>query len=93
MGLLTLALVLPQARQAHGGAEFRGFGTLIDAIYSSPYRRAVDTIAVCARQIGRMIESVGGLRERLLAPGLLPNWRGLQALRSVIFICRSRAAS
>jgi 2,3-bisphosphoglycerate-dependent phosphoglycerate mutase len=45
------------------------------AIYSSPYPRAVQTVEPLARQSGLAIEIVDDLRERLLSPGPLPDWR------------------
>ena len=46
-----------------------------DAIYSSPYPRAVQTVEPFARRVGSEISLVDDLRERLLSPGALPDWR------------------
>ncbi len=55
-------------RQIHGS-------TRIDAAYSSPYLRARQTIEPIARARGLSIETADDLRERLLSPADLPNWR------------------
>ena len=47
----------------------------IDAAYSSPYARARQTIEPIARARGLAIETVDDLRERLLSPAELPDWR------------------
>jgi 2,3-bisphosphoglycerate-dependent phosphoglycerate mutase len=49
--------------------------TRIDAAYSSPYIRARQTIEPIARARGLTIETVDDLRERLLSPVELPDWR------------------
>ena len=49
--------------------------TRIDAAYSSPYLRARQTIEPIARARGLAIETVDDLRERLLSPADLPDWR------------------
>ena len=47
----------------------------VAAIYSSPYPRAVQTVEPLARRLGLEISPVDNLRERLLSPGALPDWR------------------
>ena len=47
----------------------------IDAVYSSPYLRARQTIEPIAQPHGLAIETVEDLRERLLSPVDLPDWR------------------
>ena len=47
----------------------------IDAAYSSPYIRARQTIEPIAKARGLTIETINDLRERVLKPGDLPNWR------------------
>lgn len=47
----------------------------VTAIYSSPYPRAVQTVEPLARRLGFEISLVDDLRERLLSPGALPDWR------------------
>ena len=47
----------------------------VDAVYSSPYPRAVQTVEPLARRVGSEINLVDDLRERLLSPGALPDWR------------------
>ena len=47
----------------------------IDAAYSSPYLRARQTIEPIAQARGLAIETVEDLRERLLSPVDLPDWR------------------
>ena len=47
----------------------------IDAAYSSPYLRARQTIEPIARARGLAIDIVEDLRERLLSPVDLPDWR------------------
>jgi len=49
--------------------------THIDAAYSSPYLRARQTIEPIAQVRGLRIETVDDLRERLLSPADLPEWR------------------
>ena len=49
--------------------------TRIDAAYSSPYLRARQTIEPIAQARGLTIETVEELRERLLSPVDLPDWR------------------
>ncbi len=49
--------------------------TRIDAAYSSPYLRARQTIEPIARARRLAIETVDDLRERLLSPAELPDWR------------------
>ena len=44
-------------------------------VYSSPYRRAIQTVAPIARRHGREVELIEDLRERLLSPTPLPDWR------------------
>jgi 2,3-bisphosphoglycerate-dependent phosphoglycerate mutase len=47
----------------------------IDAAYSSPYLRARQTIEPITRARGLSIETVDDLRERLLSPNDLSDWR------------------
>jgi 2,3-bisphosphoglycerate-dependent phosphoglycerate mutase len=47
----------------------------IDAVYSSPYLRARQTIEPIAQARGLIVETVEDLRERLLSPSDLPEWR------------------
>jgi len=47
----------------------------IDGAYSSPYLRARQTIEPIAQARGLTIETVEDLRERLLSPVDLPDWR------------------
>jgi 2,3-bisphosphoglycerate-dependent phosphoglycerate mutase len=49
--------------------------TRVDAAYSSPYLRARQTIEPIAQARGLAVETVDDLRERLLSPADLPNWR------------------
>jgi 2,3-bisphosphoglycerate-dependent phosphoglycerate mutase len=49
--------------------------TRIDAAYSSPYLRARQTIEPIAQARGLIIETIEDLRERLLSPSDLPEWR------------------
>src|SRR3984957_20225086 len=49
--------------------------TRIDAAYSSPYLRARQTIEPIAQARGLTIETIEDLRERLLSPSDLPDWR------------------
>jgi 2,3-bisphosphoglycerate-dependent phosphoglycerate mutase len=49
--------------------------TRIDAAYSSPYLRARQTIEPIAQARGLTIETIDDLRERLLSPSDLPDWR------------------
>jgi 2,3-bisphosphoglycerate-dependent phosphoglycerate mutase len=49
--------------------------TRIDAAYSSPYIRARQTIEPIAKARGLTIETIDDLRERVLKPGDLPDWR------------------
>jgi 2,3-bisphosphoglycerate-dependent phosphoglycerate mutase len=46
----------------------------VAAIYSSPYPRAIQTIEPLAETMGLGITVVTDLRERVLAPGDLPDW-------------------
>ena len=48
----------------------------IDAAYSSPYLRARQTIEPIAKVRGLVIETINDLRERMLSPVDLPDWRG-----------------
>lgn len=41
----------------------------LDAVFSSPYRRAIQTVEPLAEQMGKTIERIEDLRERLLAAG------------------------
>ena len=47
----------------------------VAVIYSSPYPRAVQTVEPLARRLRLEINLVDDLRERLLSPGALPDWR------------------
>jgi broad specificity phosphatase PhoE len=47
----------------------------VDAIYSSPYPRAMQTVEPLARRVGAEISLIDDLRERLLSRGALPDWR------------------
>jgi 2,3-bisphosphoglycerate-dependent phosphoglycerate mutase len=49
--------------------------TRIDAAYSSPYLLARQTIEPITQARGLTIETVDDLRERLLSPSDLPEWR------------------
>jgi 2,3-bisphosphoglycerate-dependent phosphoglycerate mutase len=49
--------------------------TCIDAAYSSPYLRARQTIEPIARVHGLTIETIDDLRERMLSPADLPDWK------------------
>lgn len=49
--------------------------TRIDAAYSSPYLRARQTIEPIVQARSLIIETVDDLRERLLSPSDLPDWR------------------
>ncbi len=53
----------------------------IDAVYSSPYLRARQTVEPIARARGLTIETIEDLRERTLSPVDLPDWRA-QLMRS-----------
>jgi 2,3-bisphosphoglycerate-dependent phosphoglycerate mutase len=46
-----------------------------DRIYSSPYRRSIQTVAPIASRQGMTVELIEDLRERLLSPEALPDWR------------------
>jgi 2,3-bisphosphoglycerate-dependent phosphoglycerate mutase len=50
--------------------------TRIDGAYSSPYIRARQTIEPIAKARGLTIETIEDLRERMLSPVDLPDWRG-----------------
>jgi 2,3-bisphosphoglycerate-dependent phosphoglycerate mutase len=47
----------------------------VDAIYASPYPRALETVAPLADQRGLRVEIIDDLRERLLSPVALADWR------------------
>ena len=47
----------------------------VSAVYSSPYPRAVQTVEPLARRLSLDITIVHALRERLLSPDPLPDWR------------------
>lgn len=53
--------------------EFDAIG--LSAVYSSPYRRAVETVEPIARRHDLEVQLLPDLRERLLSPAPLPNWR------------------
>lgn len=61
-------------RDSHRLSDIQA-STRIDAAYSSPYIRARQTIEPIARARGLTIETVDDLRERLLSPAELPDWR------------------
>ncbi|MEL6640375.1 MAG: histidine phosphatase family protein [Pseudomonadota bacterium] len=44
-------------------------------IFSSPYRRAMETLAPYAKAVGQDITPIEDLRERLLSPVPLPDWQ------------------
>src|ERR1700722_10569910 len=70
----TRPLTAKGMRDAEQLREMRA-STRIDAVYSSPYLRARQTIEPIAQARGLAIETVEDLRERLLSPVDLPNWR------------------
>jgi broad specificity phosphatase PhoE len=47
----------------------------VAAIHSSPYPRALQTVEPLARRLRTEVGLVDDLRERLLSPGALPDWR------------------
>jgi 2,3-bisphosphoglycerate-dependent phosphoglycerate mutase len=47
----------------------------IDAMYSSPYLRARQTVEPIAKARGIAIETIEDLRERMLSPVEVPDWR------------------
>jgi 2,3-bisphosphoglycerate-dependent phosphoglycerate mutase len=47
----------------------------LHGIYSSPYPRAVQTVEPIARRRGLTIHQLDDMRERLLSPGPVPDWR------------------
>jgi 2,3-bisphosphoglycerate-dependent phosphoglycerate mutase len=61
-------------RDAHRLSETHA-STRIDAVYSSPYLRARQTIEPIARGRGLTIETIDDLRERKLSLADLPDWR------------------
>jgi 2,3-bisphosphoglycerate-dependent phosphoglycerate mutase len=52
----------------------------VDAIYSSPYRRAIETVEPLARARQLAVEVIDELREHLLSPEPIAHWRELLAL-------------
>ena len=46
-----------------------------DRVYSSPYRRAIQTVTPIANRHAMKVELVEDLRERLLSPGPVPDFR------------------
>ena len=50
-------------------------GTEVHAVFSSPYRRAIDTITPLAIRKGLGVEIVPELRERKLAGAPVPDWQ------------------
>ena len=71
---------LPEADwplSAAGFAQAEALADQLDVehIYSSPYVRAVATVAPLANRLGLEISTVPGLRERKLAEGRLEDWR------------------
>jgi 2,3-bisphosphoglycerate-dependent phosphoglycerate mutase len=64
-------------RQAEQLADFlQGCGP-VDALYSSPYLRARQSIAPLAARLGLPVTVDARLAERTIAPQPLPNWREL----------------
>jgi 2,3-bisphosphoglycerate-dependent phosphoglycerate mutase len=61
-------------RDAHRLSETHT-STRIDAVYSSPYIRARQTIEPIARARGLAIETIDDLRERTLSLADLPDWQ------------------
>lgn len=51
----------------------------LSAVYSSPYARAVQTVAPTARRRGLPIHELVDMRERLLSPAPLDDWLGEMA--------------
>lgn len=49
-------------------------GLGIERVFSSPYRRAIATVAPFATQAGLEIEILPGLRERKLTAAMTPEW-------------------
>ena len=47
----------------------------IDAVYSSPYRRAIQTVQPLARARGREVETIENLREHALSTSPIPDWK------------------
>ena len=47
----------------------------VDRLFSSPYPRAIATLAPTAERLGLTIETVSDLRERKLSEGVLTDWR------------------
>ncbi len=45
-----------------------------DHVYSSPYRRAIQTVAPIANRCALKVELIEDLRERLLSPGHVPDF-------------------
>jgi 2,3-bisphosphoglycerate-dependent phosphoglycerate mutase len=65
---------------ARGRADAESFAETfaalaIDAIYASPYARAHQTVVPLARPRGLTVGAIADLRERLLSPDLLSDWR------------------
>jgi 2,3-bisphosphoglycerate-dependent phosphoglycerate mutase len=50
-------------------------GFSLDAVYSSPYQRAVETVQPAADRRELHVQRIDDLRERLLSPEPLPDWR------------------
>jgi 2,3-bisphosphoglycerate-dependent phosphoglycerate mutase len=70
----TRPLTAKGMRDAEQLVEMHG-SVRIDGAYSSPYLRARQSIEPIARARGLTIETVDDLRERLLSPVELPDWR------------------
>ena len=49
----------------------------LTAVYSSPFRRAVDTVGPTAARRGLEVQVIADLRERLLLPESNAEWRGI----------------
>jgi 2,3-bisphosphoglycerate-dependent phosphoglycerate mutase len=47
----------------------------LTAVYSSPFPRAVETVTPTAQRRGLRVQLLSDLRERLLSPAPLPDWR------------------
>lgn len=70
----TRALTPEGARDAEnlaGGLRH----TDIEAVYSSPYRRAIQTVHLLAQARGLEVDTIEDLREHVLAVHLIPNWQ------------------
>jgi 2,3-bisphosphoglycerate-dependent phosphoglycerate mutase len=50
-------------------------GLGVDAIFSSPYLRAINTVVPCATNLGQPVQIIDDLRERVLSGAALPDWQ------------------